>query len=285
MGGAATASVLEAALEYGRLGFRVLPVQPGGKAAVLPGWQEAASTDADVITAWWRRWPRANVAIHTGQLVVLDLDRGWDETFLTPERKQTLRELNPPVQRTPSAGYHIVFRRPDGVCWRQSAGKLGRGVDLKTGPAYIVVAPSQVGGRLYRWVRPLVPLVDLPYPPQWLATELDRLYRPRPASQPVAVKTFTTGISLPRALRELGPIPEGCRHATLLRVLAACRACGADDEQIEQFAANVNTSYCCPPLPWGEVAAIIRWIQALPVGPCKSAWRLVKWTPIRPNGL
>lgn len=281
MGRAATASVLEAALEYARLGYRVLPVKRGAKAALLPGWQEAASTDPDVITDWWRRWPRANVAIHAGGLVVLNLDRGWDETFLTPERKQTLRELNPPVQRTPNNGYHVLFRRPDGVCWRQSAGKLARGVDVKTAQAYIVAAPSRVGGRPYRWVRPLLPPTELPSPPQWLAAELDRIHRPQPAARSNAGCAFSNGAALPRALRELGPIHEGARHSTLIRVLAACRACGPEDEEIQQFGATINSSYCCPPLPWGEVAAIVRWIQTLPVGSHKSAWRLIKWTRIQ----
>jgi hypothetical protein len=42
----------------------------------------------------------------------------------------------------------------------------------------VLVSPSRTEHGQYVWVRPLVPLAELPEPPDWLVSELDRLARP-----------------------------------------------------------------------------------------------------------
>src|SRR5262245_13450196 len=79
---------------YARAGFRVVPLHatlPGpacscqeGRACGSPGkhpritaWQREATTDLDVVRAWWRRWPNANVGLAMGgplRFVALDVD-------------------------------------------------------------------------------------------------------------------------------------------------------------------------------------------------------------------
>ena len=58
-------NMLRAALAYAALGWRVLPCQAGGKLPILRDWPNAASTDPDVITEWWRQQPNANIATAT----------------------------------------------------------------------------------------------------------------------------------------------------------------------------------------------------------------------------
>src|SRR5256885_2269598 len=84
--------MLEAALEYALAGLPVFPLHhavAGGCSCSDPGCTDKAkhprtrnglddaSTDPEVIAAWWRRWPDANIGIRTGLpagLAVLDVD-------------------------------------------------------------------------------------------------------------------------------------------------------------------------------------------------------------------
>ena len=59
--------MLEAAIYYANLGFRVLPVRPRNKIPLISGWPEKATTDAATITKWWTATPNANIGIATGK--------------------------------------------------------------------------------------------------------------------------------------------------------------------------------------------------------------------------
>ena len=55
----------------------VHPCLPSSKKPILKDWPNRASSDPQQIKRWWRRWPRANVAIATGgtaRLLVVDID-------------------------------------------------------------------------------------------------------------------------------------------------------------------------------------------------------------------
>ncbi|MBC7341544.1 MAG: bifunctional DNA primase/polymerase, partial [Clostridia bacterium] len=71
------ASVPQVAFEYQRQGFAVIPVSRDKK-PLIP-WQEFQHRKPapQEIAAWWKRWPKANVAIVTGAIsgiIVLDVD-------------------------------------------------------------------------------------------------------------------------------------------------------------------------------------------------------------------
>jgi hypothetical protein len=85
-------TLLDAALAYAEGGWSVVPARVTGKRALVPWkpWQEAAA-DPEQLRAWWRRWPRANLAVVTGRIsgiVVVDVDprHGGDQTLAQLER-------------------------------------------------------------------------------------------------------------------------------------------------------------------------------------------------------
>src|SRR5580765_283345 len=85
---------MEAAVEYARHGWHVFPIyeirgdgscacdkqdcgSPGKHPRILNGFQ-GSTNDIETVTAWWQRWPLANVGVATGRrsgLVVVDVDR------------------------------------------------------------------------------------------------------------------------------------------------------------------------------------------------------------------
>ncbi|MCX7670637.1 MAG: bifunctional DNA primase/polymerase [Anaerolineae bacterium] len=230
---------------YLALGYPVLPLRPGEKVPATAHGLRDASRDADQVRAWWAQWPRANIAVRCDSICVIDFDPGAGD-WPGSEKRQSIRDLTPPLARTPRGGWHVFFRRPASVGWRPSAGKVAPSVDVRTGAgSYIVVAPSQVAGRPYVWVRPLRCAEELPLPPRWLADLLDALARPAWTPQP----------DDPLAG---GAIPEGQRNVELFRLGCRLRRGGLTQPEIEAALLTVNATRCRPPLPKNEVQRISR---------------------------
>ncbi len=114
-------------------------------------WTLAATTDPRQIAAWWAAHPSDNVGIATGpesNLFVLDVDpdNGGDATLAALEKAHGPL----PTTRTAitgSGGSHHLFTWPkrarrDGREWRNSAGKLGPGLDTRGAGGQIVAPPS-----------------------------------------------------------------------------------------------------------------------------------------------
>jgi hypothetical protein len=124
-----------------KLARRNVPVFPGGedkRPLVSHGFKDA-STDVDVITAWWLRWPDALIGVPTGiRFVVLDVDLSKHV-----EAAQWYGRANLPTTRTHvtrSGGRHLLFQ-PD-ERFRCSAGKICRGVDTRGRGGYIIWWPA-----------------------------------------------------------------------------------------------------------------------------------------------
>ncbi len=148
--------LLSAALAYARRGVPVFPCEPGGKRPLTRNGHWDATTDPHAIERWWKRWPSANLGVPTGEksgLVVLDVDPddGGLESLARLEREHG------PLPRTARArtgggGTHVFFRYPGAgeAEVRNSAGWLGRGLDVRGEGGYVVVPPSRTRSA-YGW--------------------------------------------------------------------------------------------------------------------------------------
>lgn len=176
---------LHQALSFARSGYAILPLfeptmlgcacgNPScshvGKHPRTPHGVRDATTDADTIADWWRRWPEANVGIATGSssgVFVLDVDG--------PEGRATLATLSSNAKPAPSAakvhtgrGEHYYFRI-GGLRVRNP--RLGPGLDLRGEGGYVVgVGSRHAAGARYRHahcgrIRPRLLPAD---PPSWL---------------------------------------------------------------------------------------------------------------------
>ena len=147
---------LDAALDYAQRGLRVFPLHTlaaSGTCSCGDGHCRSvakhprttdgflsATTDANQIRRWWKKWPDANIGIATGSgLGVLDVDprHGGDETIEQIEREHDCLPNGYEVA-TGGGGRHLYFRVPDGTPSR----KLGTGVDFKAEGGYVVAPPS-----------------------------------------------------------------------------------------------------------------------------------------------
>jgi hypothetical protein len=153
-------SELEAALEYAQLGIAVFPCNPLDKKPLTSSGFKDATRDEAQIRAWWQKWPNAMIGAPTGPISgmwVVDLD-------LDPARKidgkATLDQLitqRGPIPETlqtitPRGGQHLIFSWDNNVEIRNSAGKIGPGVDVRGNGGYVCLPPSRnANGGIYRW--------------------------------------------------------------------------------------------------------------------------------------
>jgi hypothetical protein len=241
------AELLSAALRYAELGYRVFPCAPSGKAPLTEHGFHDATTDQEEIERWWTQHPNANIGIPAAGLVVIDIDGEANPWPGDPERSADLAQTGA-MALTPRGGRHYVFRQPAGKGWRCTEGRLAPKVDTRADGGYVVVPPSVVEDRAYRWAPgPELdgPPEGLPEPPPWLVEELDRLANGTPTSAHVAAGGA-----------EANPIPEGQRNATLARLAGTMRRVGMTRSEILAALRQVNDNRCLPPLSIAEVEQI-----------------------------
>ena len=261
---------LKAALAYAERGWLVVPLHnpkqgvcscrkkgcgsPGKHPRTEHGLKDG-SKDPKQITRWWEKWPDANLGILTGQesgLLVLDVD-GEDG-------KASLRQLIaahgslPITLRVKTGrrgtdgkpkGCHYYFRAPAGTAIRNSAGILGKGLDIRADGGYVVAPPSlHPSGLLYEWLAPEQPLADVP---PWM---LQKLAGARPAPE------------APLAQGEA--IAEGGRNHALASLAGTMRRRGMTPAAIEAALVVENDTNCKPPLPASEVRNIARSVARYP---------------------
>jgi hypothetical protein len=256
------ASMLDAALAYARLGYCVMPCVPNQKQPLCEHGLCDASRDPDRIRAWWKQWPQANIAIVANGLCIIDIDpgaNGWPG----PERAATIKALRPPVVRTPRAGVHLYFKRPEGVPWRCSAGKLAAHVDVRTTGGYAIAPPSIVNGRPYRWLRPIKRIDELPEPPPWLQAALDAIARPAPH------RSIDPADDMP-------VLTEGQRNVGLCRLAGRLRRAGATQHELEVSLLTFNATRCVPPLSEAEVLRIAKSVSRYPAD-AGDSWLRAAW--------
>jgi hypothetical protein len=172
-------SKLEAALEYAKEGYPVLPLK--GKLPLTKHGYKDASCDEAQIRKLWRRYPDANIGIVTGdtsQLFVLDVDthngKRGEESLVELEKEYGVLPKTLKAQ-TASGAWHYVFRLPKrGI---KSNKGVRDGIDLLANGSYFVASPSMIDGKAYQWVERCGPAPC----PSWLAS----LKKEKSTEQPV----------------------------------------------------------------------------------------------------
>lgn len=169
-----------AALNLAQQGLAVFSIRHRGtddkgkeKWTPITGWQDSASHDFARIAEWWTDWPDARVGLPTGKrngILALDLDtkNGKDGiAAMAAAGFPDVDALSPVRVRTPSGGCHLLFR--DNAALRNSASKIGPGIDVRAEGGFIVAPGSWKGDRRYMPEGEPVGTVALPTFPEKLA--------------------------------------------------------------------------------------------------------------------
>jgi putative DNA primase/helicase len=232
----------DAALNLAELGYRISPGRPGQKVPATEHGIKDASADSAQVSDRWRWIPEANILLDTNELLVVDVD-GTANPWLTDEPEKLADLAAAPVNLTPSGGRHYIFRQPEGRTWRNTASRIAANVDTRGNGGYIVVPPSTVDGKPYRWAHDSgldVPPHELPEPPGWLTELLDEIESGRSGPAP-----------------EIGDtIPSGRRNAALLSLAGSVRRRGCGPEEIYALLSAANSLRCHPPLDDSELRMI-----------------------------
>jgi hypothetical protein len=134
----------QAAIEYARRGWPVLPVSARKVPLTEHGLLDAITTEAQ-IREWWTRWPDAVPSIATGKpsgVIALDVD--VRPGVHGPDSLEAIGCNFHPVTltaHTPSGGYHCLFQWP-GHEVRNSTGKLGPGLDIRGDGGSLMLPPG-----------------------------------------------------------------------------------------------------------------------------------------------
>lgn len=202
----------EAALAYAQQGLHVFPLQPNGKTPLTAHGLDDATIDLMTIETWWARWPEANVAIRTGDVLVVDEDKLGAFAAFAEGLGQTVPDTR--VVRTAS-GRHYYFQQPEGQRIRNTAGKLAEGIDTRGDGGYVVAPPSvHPSGATYRFESDQVADAVLP---DWAA---ERLVRQGAERKPMPDIPFlgTTAYgesALKQEIDAVATAAEGTRNHTL----------------------------------------------------------------------
>lgn len=247
---------LDLAKKYARLGWKVLPLEPGRKepiARLVPNGVLNATTVDAALFQWFRNYPRANVGVKCETFLVVDIDvRHGGHKQMAEWVKLYGRMPTTPVARTGGGGWHYLFQPVD---WERR-GKIGAGgIDVLQGNRFIVVEPSQTSGS-YRWLRPpwTTPLAPLP---PWLAT-LIRRPEPEPSRRPVDAPPGTgdTESRIRRArayLERAEPAVSGQDGSRRTFTVAMHVALGFALDEDSALAAMADWNARCSP-PWTDAA-------------------------------
>jgi hypothetical protein len=153
-------SMMQGAMSLSRGIAPVYPVSRD-KVPLVSGGYRSATRNYKTITAWWLRFPDANIGLRLDGLTVIDIDTSDAETSIV-KLEQEYGKLPQTLQAKSSRGRHLYFRVPAGVKIQSSQSVLAEGIDI-VGTGCGVIAPPSVhqSGHVYRWLNDL-PIAKLP---------------------------------------------------------------------------------------------------------------------------
>jgi hypothetical protein len=220
----------------------VFPCQPRDKKPLTEHGLLDASTDEKQIAAWWSQWPDANVATPTAGEVVLDVDGPEGEATLAALVEKQHGALPATMTAKTGKGRHLYYKYSSGTAIRNSAGKLGPGLDVRAEGGYVLLPPSiHANGTAYKW-----------------------LTRAQPAPLPGWVEKLLAEPARPQATGTDGKIPQGQRNQHLASLAGSMRRRGMSAQAIATALLEENKLRCDPPLAENEVRNIAKSVGRYP---------------------
>lgn len=261
-----TTELLDAALLYASLGWRVFPLWPKTKDPMTAHGFKDATTDAEQVRKWWASKPDANVGIATGNgLCVVDVDDKPEKhggllgsDFLRDWELEHGEISETACAKSGTGGMHYYFDVGNVEIKGCQSDTIF--IDLRCDGNYIVAPPS------------IHPDTGLPY--TWDISPEDM----KPAKVTDTDKACIQWVYDHRrgadkdGRKEKVKVPETAikdgegRNNFLYEQGCSARAKGSDDDMIYAWLESLNQMKCNPPLDDHELKKIIDSVCSLPVG-------------------
>jgi len=260
---------LDYALAYARLGWPVIALRPAGskyedicgsrrtargvEPASKSGFKDA-TTNADIIKAWYQKGPGNGVGIYPGGAGLLALDVDTKCGKRGPEQLEALQDLigqrlpETLTQQTPSGATHLIFRLPSDVSdLGNSALPNCPDVDIRAHKGYIAAEGTATSVGKYRFLD-WDPLDDadpeIAEAPKWLIDLLVKVngqspnsIMTQPSSQSLSVLTSIPRIDIdgiPAELKSLvmDGVPHGSRSQQFHHAVGWLKDLGYGESQV-----------------------------------------------------
>jgi hypothetical protein len=235
--------VILKALALAARGFHIFPCRPRDKRPATANGLKDATTDPDIIQAWWTQQPDSNIAIATGAasgIFVVDVD-GLDAEATLRRLEAEYGALPATVEVITARGRHIYFNWPQEPV-RNSAGKIGPHIDVRGEGGYVLSPPSiHPTGRPYCWsVDSADCIADAP---GWLLAKQN------------GIAASATPSSDWRALIE--GVSEGARDCSVAKLAGHLLRHHVDPFIALGLLQSWNATHCAPPLPAADIERIV----------------------------
>lgn len=249
------------------MGLRIFPCS--GKTPATPHGCKDATTDPAQIAEWWGGGSTYNVAIGTGNgLVVLDVDTDHDTGKFGDETLADLERQYGPLPETwtcltGGGGVHYYFQCDDPAL--TVAVGFAPGLDYRGAGGYVIAPPSihPTTGRAYEWEASSTPTsVPLAPLPDWLHRLMLQGKRDKPKQT--------------KSKEAPGKVTEGRRNEEMFHLAASLRAKGLTVAEITAALTEANKTRCDPPLSKREIETICQSTGRYERGPVAAATDSVK---------
>ena len=161
----------------------------------------------------WRQHPSARVGLPAGPkngctIIDVDVKDGKDGLATLRSYGYDPDTMTPVMVRSPSGGRHLFFAFDERL--KNWVGKLGAGLDVRTGGGYVLAPGSYKDGRRYEPIGPALSSVALPSFPEDLIPEVDDREIAAPETEATdeqrewALNTFRKKVAALAALTEEG---------------------------------------------------------------------------------
>lgn len=233
--------------------WSIFPCAPRGKAPLTEHGLNDASNDSDDAWAWWERWPQANIGLRTGGGIIV-LDEDGEEGRASLAALQAQHGALPTTMQAQSGrmdgGTHYYFAYA-GDDIGNSAGRIGKGLDVRGTGGYIIIPPSvHETGRRYTWLNDLEPAPL----PEWLRLLMlpPKQAAPRPIIRPDDAMTRARAW-----LSKVDPAAEGGRDNQVFNLAGNLLAFGLGEGEVVALLTGFNL-LLNPPLPERTVLEKVR---------------------------
>lgn len=248
--------VLRQALACASNSLPVLPCHPGSKIPATPRGYLDATTDPDQIRQWFAGHPDRNLALATGApgFDVLDIDQhgqaGDGFGALRQLADAGLLAAACKKIRTPGGGAHYYFAGS----WQRTAHLPARHIDFLAQGGYVMLPPSQIGGKPYQLTSTLPGRGRLDWAAAVRVLDPSREHQPEPDRQPAhraapeqRIEVLTRWVAAqPAGNRNSGLFWAANRAleidpaADLSSLAAAARQAGLDDPEIARTLGSAR---------------------------------------------